>query len=69
MHPRDIRGQRRSSPLEVNESNAGLYPHFLPYDGLWIASDKVLGKLFLSNGWISFESHIGEYYTIHNKLV
>jgi len=31
----------------VNEDNARLYPHFLPYDGLRIASDKVLGKLFL----------------------
>ena len=47
MHPRNIRGQRSSSPLEVNEDNARLYPHFLPYDGLRIASDKVLGKLFL----------------------
>jgi hypothetical protein len=57
-HPRDIRCQRSSSPLEVHEDNAGLYPHFLPYDGLWIASDKVLEKLFLSNGWTIFESHI-----------
>ncbi len=44
---RYIRGQRSSSPLEVHEANAPLYPHFLPYDGLGIASDKVLGKLFL----------------------
>ena len=47
MHPRNIRGQRSSSPLEVHEDKARLYPHFLPYDGLRIASDKVLGKLFL----------------------
>jgi hypothetical protein len=69
MHPRAIRGQRRSSPRDAPEDNAGLYPHFLPYDGLWIASDKVLGKLFLRNGWISFESHIGEFFIIHNLLV
>jgi hypothetical protein len=31
----------------VNEDKARLSPHLLPYDGLWIASDKVLGKLFL----------------------
>ena len=46
-HPRNIRGQRRSSPLEVPEDKAPPYPYFLPYDGLRIASDKVLGKLFL----------------------
>ena len=42
LHPRNIRGQHSRSPLEVNEDNARLNPHFLPYDGLWIASDKVL---------------------------
>ena len=47
MHPSNIRGQRSSSPLEEHEDKAPLYPHFLPYDGLGIASDKVLGKLFL----------------------
>ena len=47
MHPRNIRGQLSSRPLDVHEDNAPLYPHFLPYDGLRIASDKVLGKLFL----------------------
>jgi hypothetical protein len=46
MHPGNIRDQRSSSPLEVKEDKARLYPQFLPYDGLWIASDKVLGKLF-----------------------
>jgi hypothetical protein len=54
LHPGNIRGQRSSSPLDVNEDKAQLYPHLLPYDGLWIASDKVLGKLFWSNGWVSF---------------
>jgi hypothetical protein len=47
MHPRNIRGQRRNSPLEVKEGQARLYLYFLPYDGLRIAGDKVLGKLFL----------------------
>ena len=47
MHPRNIRGQRSISPLDVNEANARPCPHLLPYDGLGIASDKVLGKLFL----------------------
>jgi hypothetical protein len=46
-HPRNIRGQRSKSPLEVPEDKARLYPYFLPYDGLGIASDKVLDKLFL----------------------
>jgi hypothetical protein len=54
MHPGDIRGQR-SSPLEMNEGGqCAALPYFLPYDGLRIASDKVLGKLFLSNGWLAF---------------
>jgi hypothetical protein len=47
----------------------GFTPHFLPYDGLMIASDKVLGKLFRRNGWISFEFHISEFYILHHKLV
>jgi hypothetical protein len=51
-------GSASQSPLEVNEDKARLSRHFLPYDGLGIASDKVLGKLFLSNGWVSCESHI-----------
>jgi hypothetical protein len=69
MHPGDIRGQR-SSPLEVNEGGqCAALPYFLPYDGLRIASDKVLGKLFLSNGWVSFEFHIVEFFIIHNKFV
>jgi hypothetical protein len=47
MPPRNIRGRRGSRPLEVHEDKAALYSRFLPYDGLRIASDKVLGKLFL----------------------
>ena len=49
LHPRIIRVQRSSSPLEVHEDKARLHPCFFwPYDGLnRIASDKVLGKLFL----------------------
>jgi hypothetical protein len=46
MHPRNNRGQHSRSPLDVNEDNARLNPHFLPYDGLWIASDKVLVSFF-----------------------
>jgi hypothetical protein len=38
----------------------GFTPDLRPYDGLWIASDKVLGKLFWSNGWVSFESYLVE---------
>lgn len=60
MHPRNIRGQHSRSPLAVNEDNTRLNPHFLPYDGLWIASDKVLVSLFGGNGWVSFESHLGD---------
>jgi hypothetical protein len=32
--------------LLMNEDNARLNPHFLPYDGLWIASDKVLVSFY-----------------------
>ena len=62
-------GQRRSGPLEVHEAQARLYPQVLPYDGLRIASDKVLGKLFLSNDWVSFETHIVQSYMLHDKWV
>jgi hypothetical protein len=47
MRPRNIRDRRASSPLEKKEDKARLYSHFLPYDGLWMASDKVLGRLIL----------------------
>jgi len=46
-HPRNNRSPRRGSPLGVPEVKAPPYPYFLPYDGLRIASDKVLGKLFV----------------------
>jgi hypothetical protein len=39
-------GEAAQDPLEHNE----LLPRdFLPYNGLWIASDKVLGRLFCGN--------------------
>ena len=41
------RGQRGSTPLVAPKDKAVDLPHFLPYDGLRIASDEVLGKLFL----------------------
>jgi hypothetical protein len=31
----------------MHAAKARLYPHLLPDDGLRMASDKVLGKLFL----------------------
>jgi hypothetical protein len=40
-------GWRRKCPLEVPEDRALPYRCFLPHDGLRIAGDKVLGKLFL----------------------
>ena len=64
-----IFGVSVASPLEVNEAKARLYPHFLPYDGLRTASDKVLGKLFYGNGWVSFETNIVQSNIIHNKQV
>jgi hypothetical protein len=47
MHPRNIRGQPGISSFEAHEAKARLHPYFLPYDGLGIACDKVLGELFL----------------------
>jgi hypothetical protein len=37
---------KENRPCLVNENKAQLYPQFLPYNGLLIASDKVLGKAF-----------------------
>jgi hypothetical protein len=39
-------GKAAQGPLEHNER---LSRDFLPYNGLWIASDKVLGRLFCGN--------------------
>ena len=40
-------GQRRGDLLRCTEAEVQLNPHFPAYDGLRIASDKDLGKLFL----------------------
>ena len=55
LHPGKIRGQRRSSPLEVNEDPERLYPHFLPYDGLGWPATRSWASFFCSNNWVSFE--------------
>ncbi len=34
------------APASAKKARTRLSPHFLPYDGLRIASDKVLGELF-----------------------
>jgi hypothetical protein len=46
-HPRNIRVSAAVAPLKVNEDYVQHCPPFLPHDGLGIASDKILGKLFL----------------------
>ena len=60
-------GSAPQRPLEVQEGKARLNRHFLPYNGLGIASDKVLGKLFWGNGWIALHPTGWDFGKLYNK--